>query len=208
MQTLAQAIVDMDEEGAVKAAKAILAAGIDPPLAIESGLIAGMRRVGELYEREEYFVPELLLCADAMEAALAVFAPHMKAAQAKKGKIVLGTILGDTHDIGKNVVAAIVGGSGYEIIDVGRDVAPAHFIDRALETQADVIAISALMLATRENIKAVLTLLEERGLRSRFKVIIGGKPVSQEFADHIGADGYGANAAAALRLIDSLLAVK
>lgn len=204
---LAQAVVDMDEAGAVKLAKEIVDCGLPVIQAIEQGLVVGMERVGELYEKEEYFITELLLCADAMNAAMDVFSPLIKASdKPKKGRIVIGSIFGDTHDIGKNIVALILSGGGFDVLDLGRDVSAERFVDEAVRYEADIIAISTLMTTTMNNMKAVIDLLQERGIRNRFKVIIGGKPCSPGFAKKIGADGYSSNAPGALRLVKQLMA--
>jgi dimethylamine corrinoid protein len=203
LKQLADAVVDMDEEKTVALAEIIVAEGIDAYEAIENGLSAGMEVAGRLFEEEEYFIPELLMCSDAMYAGLAVLKPHLKAkeeAGQEKAKIVIGVIEGDTHDIGKNLVKILLETSGYEIIDLGRDISPQRFIDTAKEQKAKIIAISTLMTTTMDGLAEVIRLLQQQNIREQFKVMIGGAPVSQAFADKIGADSYAVNAATAVRL--------
>ncbi|EIW19792.1 MULTISPECIES: corrinoid protein [Pelosinus] len=207
LKQLADAVVDMDEEKAVELSQIIVAEGIDAYEAIEKGLSAGMEVAGRLFEEEEYFIPELLMCSDAMYAGLSVLKPHLKAkegAAEEKVKIVIGVIEGDTHDIGKNLVKILLETSGYEIIDLGRDISPQKFIDTAKEQDAKIIAISTLMTTTMDGLAEVIRLLQQQDIREQFKVMIGGAPVSQAFADKIGADSYAVNAATAVRLARQL----
>lgn len=208
LKQLADAVVDMDEEKAVELSQIIVAEGIDAYEAIEKGLSAGMEVAGRLFEEEEYFIPELLMCSDAMYAGLGVLKPYLKAkegAAEEKVKIVIGVIEGDTHDIGKNLVKILLETSGYEIIDLGRDISPQKFIDTAKEQDAKIIAISTLMTTTMDGLAEVIRLLQQQDIREQFKVMIGGAPVSQAFADKIGADSYAVNAATAVRLARQLL---
>lgn len=205
-QGLSDAVVAMDEDRAVKLAEQVIAHGVDPYEAIEKGLSDGMERVGRLFEKEEYFVPELLICSDAMYAGLEVLKPHLKADEAVgKHKVVIGVIEGDTHDIGKNLVKIMMEASGFEVFDLGRDVPPARFVEKAKEVDADLIAISTLMTTTMEDMRKVLKLLEEDNVRGRFRVMVGGGPISKGFADRIGADGYAVNAGAAAKMAKQLL---
>lgn len=202
-QQLATAVVNMEEAEAVAIAQTVIAEGFDAYEAIEQGLSGGMEIAGRLFEEEEYFIPELLLCSDAMYAGLAVLKPHLRteAGNGKKQKIVIGVIQGDTHDIGKNLVKILLETAGCEVIDLGRDVAPQTFIDRAVRQEAQIIAISTLMTTTMDGLAEVVQLLHKQNLRERFKVMIGGAPVSQSFANKIGADSYSVNAAAAVRQV-------
>ena len=205
-EELAQAVVDMEEAEAERLAEEIVRLQLPVVDAIEEGLVKGMERAGQLYENEEYFITELLICADAMDAAMKVFAPLLKTTdRPMKGKIVIGSIFGDTHDIGKNIVALLLSGAGFDVLDLGRDVSAERFVEEAIRFDADIIAISTLMTTTMNNMKAVVDLLVERGVRDRFKVIIGGKPCSISFARKIGADGYSANAPGALRLVKGIM---
>ena len=206
---LADAVVEMDEVKSSIIAQKIVNEKLDVLEAIEHGLVYGMGMAGDLYEAEEYFIPELLMCADAMDAAMKIFMPHIKVEEGKsKGRIVIGTIFGDTHDIGKNIVALIIRCAGFDVIDLGRDVPASKFVNAAIEFKADIIAISTLMTTTMENMAEVIKLLNEEGKRDLFKVIIGGKPVSLTFAKKIGADDYTSNAGGALRTVKSIIAEK
>ncbi len=206
---LAQAVVDMEEDRAAELAKEIVLEGMNIHHAIEYGLVRGMARVGELYESGEYFIPDLLVCSDVMNRALDILEKNLpREGRILKGRLVIGTIQGDTHDIGKNIVAMIIRSAGYGVLDLGRDVSPDYFIAQALEYHADIIAISTLLTTTMNSMGQVVRLLEERNLRNRFKVIIGGKPVSQAFAEAIGADYYAESAAEALRIVHTIMKSK
>lgn len=206
-QRLSDAVVDMDEDEAVAAANEVVERGVDAYRAIEKGLSAGMERAGELFDEEEYFIPELLMCSDAMYAGMDVLKPHLRSdGVAEKHKVVIGVVEGDTHDIGKNLVKIMLETSGFDVTDLGRDIPPARFVETAKEIGANIIALSTLMTTTMEGMGAVVRQLTEEGIRDRFKVIVGGGPISQGFADRIGADGYAVNAADAIRLARSLVA--
>ena len=205
-QGLSDAVLDMDEITAETLAQQVVAEGYDAYTAIDSGLADGMERAGVLFEDGDYFVPELILCADAMYKGLDVLKPHIKVEeQARKPKAVIGVVEGDTHDIGKNLVRIMTEAGGFDIVDIGRDVPPQVFIDRAIEENAELILISTLMTTTMAGMSKVLELLRENGLRDQFKVMVGGGPISQAFADKIGADGYARNAAEAVRQAKSLV---
>jgi len=205
-QELSDAVVDMDEEKAVTVANEVVALGGDAYQAIEQGLSSGMERAGQLFDEEEYFIPELLMCSDAMYAGMDVLKPHLRLdGVAEKHKVVIGVIEGDTHDIGKNLVKIMLETSGFDVVDLGRDIAPARFVATAKEIGAKIIALSTLMTTTMDGMAAVIRQLDEEGIRDRFKVIVGGGPLSQGFADRIGADGYAVNAADAIRLARSLV---
>jgi corrinoid protein of di/trimethylamine methyltransferase len=205
-QSLADAVVAMDEERTVQLAKNALDQGVDAYLAIDRGLAAGMERAGELFEEEEYFIPELLLCADAMYAGLEVLKPHLRHDEAtERHRVVIGVIEGDTHDIGKNLVKILLEAAGFAVTDLGRDIPPARFVDTARELDANLIALSTLMTTTMDGMGEVVRLLHAAGERERVKVMVGGGPISQGFADRIGADGYAANAAEAVKLARRLV---
>ena len=206
LQDLSDAVLDMDETGAVVAAQAIIDHRIDAYEGIEKGLADGMERAGKLFEEEEYFIPELLLCSDAMYAGLAVLKPHLKVQEnTEKIKIVIGVVEGDTHDIGKNIVKIMLETAGFELIDLGRDVPPADFVQAAIKSGASFIAVATLMTTTMDGMREIISILEQDGRRAGYRVLIGGGPVSQAFADKIGADGYAANATEAVRKVRSLL---
>ncbi|MFT3951935.1 MAG: corrinoid protein [Oscillospiraceae bacterium] len=205
-EKLAQAVVDMEEEEVEKLAKQCIAEGIDPFEAIDKGLAKGMDEAGKLFEEEEYFVPELLSCADAMNIGIDILKPDLKVdATAEKHKAVIGVIEGDTHDIGKNLVALMLDSAGFEVIDIGRDAPPQAFVDKAAEIGAELICISTLMTTTMDAMADVIKTLNERNIRGAYKVIIGGGPISQSYADKIGADGYSKNAAEAVKLAKKLV---
>jgi methanogenic corrinoid protein MtbC1 len=166
-----------------------------------------MERAGKLFDEEEYFVPELIICSDAMNAGISVLKPHLKQEnQQQKRRGVIGVIEGDTHDIGKNLVKIMLEASGYEITDLGRDVPPQTFVDRAVEIGSELILLSSLMTTTMDSMAEVVRILEKAGIRNRFKVAVGGGPISQAFADRIGADGYAKNANDAVRLCNGFFA--
>jgi methanogenic corrinoid protein MtbC1 len=166
-----------------------------------------MSRAGKLFEEGEYFIPELLMCSDAMYAGLGILTPHLKIDNSvKKHKIVIGVVEGDTHDIGKNLVKIMLEASGFEMIDLGRDVPPQLFVDRAKDEGASVIALSTLMTTTMDGMAEVIRILDREQIRDRFKIMIGGGPISQGFADTIRADGYSSDAASAVRLAKNLTA--
>ncbi len=204
---LAEAVVEMDEERAVAAAHASLESGIDAYDAIQQGLSAGMERAGQLFEEEEYFIPELLMCSDAMYAGLEVLKPHLKKTAGSRGTVVIGVIEGDTHDIGKNMVRIMFETGGFNVIDLGRDVPPQRFVDTAIDSNADIIALSTLMTTTMDGMGTVVRLLNEADIRQGIKVMVGGGPISPGFAKRIGADGYAVNAAEAVKVARELVAI-
>ncbi|MGD0232256.1 MAG: corrinoid protein [Syntrophorhabdales bacterium] len=205
-QDLSDAVVAMDEGRVVMLAKRVIEDGIDAYEAIEKGLSHGMERAGRLFEEEEYFVPELLICSDAMYAGLHLLKPRLtRTNDGPQHRVVIGVVEGDTHDIGKNLVRIMIETSGFDLHDLGRDVPARRFVDKALEVDADIIAISTLMTTTMEGMSEVIRLLKEANVRDRFKVIVGGGPISKGFADRIGADGYAANADSAVTLARGLV---
>jgi len=206
---LSDAVLEMEEELAVTLAQEAIDNGVDAFEAIDQGLAHGMYRAGKLFEEEEYFVPELLMCSDAMNAGVDVLKPYIKMEeQAEKAKVIIGVIEGDTHDIGKNLVKLMLETSGFEIIDLGRDVTPRAFVDKAKAEGAAMIAIGTLMTTTMDGMGEVINILHNENIREKFKVIVGGAPISQSFADKIGADGYAGNAAQAVKLSKDLLGVE
>lgn len=206
---LADSVLNMDEEEAVNISNQVISEKLDAYEAIDKGLSAGMDEAGKLFEEEEYFVPELLLCSDAMYAGLDVLKPHIKAKDDEiKHKVVIGVVEGDTHDIGKNLVKIMLETAGFDIIDLGRDVPPSTFVEKAKEENAEIIVLSTLMTTTMEGMNEVIELLNKENIRGNFKVMIGGGPVSQGYADKIGADGYSINAAEAVTLAKRLIGDK
>jgi corrinoid protein of di/trimethylamine methyltransferase len=202
---LSDAVVNMEGNETVVLSKEVVSHNFDAYGAIDRGLASGMERAGVLFENEEYFIPELLMCSDAMYAGLDVLRPHLpKGDSADRIKMIIGVVQGDTHDIGKNLVKIMLESGGFDIIDLGRDIPPEVFVEKAIEHDADMIGLSTLMTTTMKGMSRVIEILKERGVRDRYKVMVGGGPISQSFADKIGADGYAHNAAEAVRLAREL----
>lgn len=211
LKKLAEAVVNGDVELAKCMAEEALRAGIEPWVAIQQGLAAGMKIVGDKYEAKEYFLPEVLMSADAMYAGLDVLLPHLKAEEAGiRGKIVIGVVEGDIHDIGKNIVKAMLTAAGFEVIDAGRDVPVGKFVELVEKEGAHVLGMSTMMTPTLISMKRVEDILKERGLKDRVKTIIGGGTVTEEYKERIGSDAYGKDAVEAVdkvkMLIQSILA--
>ena len=203
---IADAVVEMEEDTVEELAQQSLTACIDAYETIDSGLAKGMERAGQLFDEEEYFVPELLMCSDAMNVGIDVLKPHLKSENvSKKGKVVIGVVEGDTHDIGKNLVRLMMETGGFEVLDLGRDIPPAEFVSKAEEYGADIIGIATLMTTTMPGMKEVVDILANKGIRDKYKVIVGGGPISSAFAKKIGADGYARNAADAVKVAEKLL---
>ena len=206
LRQIADAVVEMEEDTVEELAQQSLTAGIDAYETIDLGLAKGMERAGQLFDEEEYFVPELLMCSDAMNVGIDVLKPHLKSENvSKKGKVVSGVVEGDTHDIGKNLVRLMMETGGFEVLDLGRDIPPAEFVSKAEEYGADIIGIATLMTTTMPGMKEVVDILADKGIRDKFKVIVGGGPISPAFAKKIGADGYARNAADAVKVAEKLL---
>ena len=207
IQTLYDAILNGNAKAATEITQTSLAAGANPQALVDDTMIPAMNEVGRRYEANEYFVPELLIAARAMKASLELIRPLLSARGAEPvGRVVIGTVQGDLHDIGKNLVGAMLEGAGFEVIDLGVDVSPEKFMNAAKEKNATLIALSALLTTTMHSMKAVMEKLKESGMRGKVKVMIGGAPVTQKYADEIGADGYSSNANAAVALARKLVA--
>ncbi len=207
LKELSDCVVDMEDKLVCGVAEEYIQAGYPALDGINEGLVDGMQRTAELYEQEEYFIPELLICSDAMYNGLDVLRPHLLKTESRqeKHKIVIGVVEGDTHDIGKNLVRIMLEAAGYEMHDLGRDVALQSFVDKAKEINANVIAMSTLMSTTMPGMGQVIEMLKAEGIRDKVKVIIGGAPISPAFAQKIGADGYSATAVDAVKLVDKLM---
>jgi corrinoid protein of di/trimethylamine methyltransferase len=198
---MAQAVIDGDDDEAGDLARQALAQNVDPLEAINKGFTAGMDVVGELYSTGEYFLPDLILGGEAMKAALTVLEPALKAAGQERqvlGKVVLGTVKGDIHEIGKSLVGSMLAANGFEVYDAGIDVEAEEFVVQARNYDADIVALSALLTTTMLHQREVIEHLAEAGLRERVKVMVGGSPVTQAWADQIGADGFAEDAANAV----------
>jgi len=206
-QDLYDAIVNGDARKAHAATESALAAGVEPMVLIQESMVPAMDEVGRLFSCEEYFVPELLLAARAMKSALDLLKPLLSASgQRMSVRVVIGTVKGDLHDIGKNIVASMLEGSGFEVIDLGTDVSPERFVAAVAERQPQVVCLSALLTVTMPAMKLTIDALQSAGLRTQVKVLIGGAPVSQQYASEIGADGYSEDASGAVGLVKTLLA--
>jgi corrinoid protein of di/trimethylamine methyltransferase len=206
---LYDAILNGNAKKAHAAVEAALAAGAEPMELIQSSMVPAMDEVGRLFEAEEYFVPELLLAGRAMKSAMELLKPLLAAAgQTMAVRVVIGTVKGDLHDIGKNIVASMLEGSGFEVIDLGTDVAPENFVSAVEERKPQIVCMSALLTVTMPAMKLTIDALKTAGLRTQVKVMVGGAPVNQQYANEIGADGYSENASAAVSLAKNLLAGK
>ena len=187
---------------------AALSAGLAPQQILEEGMIAAMAEVGRLFEEGEFFVPEMLIAARAMQAGLALLKPSLKARNVlSAGRVAIGSVQGDLHDIGKNLVAMMLEGAGFEVLDLGTNVTPAKFIAAVKEKNAGIVALSALLTTTMSGMKTTIDALAQAGVRGRIKVMVGGAPITETFARQIGADGYAPDASRAVALARSLLAV-
>lgn len=207
LEDIREGILDGDMNLVIEQVNAALEAGVSAPDLLHNGLIEAMAEVGRLFEEGEYFVPEMLIAARAMKAGLAILKPKLVDADVQPiGKVASGTVKGDLHDIGKNLVCMMLEGAGFEIIDLGTDVTPEQFVDAVKTKGADVIAMSALLTTTMPNMRNTVEALVEAGLRDSVKVMVGGAPVTQAYCDEIGADGYAPDASRAATLAKELLA--
>ena len=197
IKDLYDAVVNMDEEAAVGASHAILKEGIDAYQAVKNGLTAAMDKVGILYAEQEYFVPELLLCSDALYAALDILRPHIQAEETEvKGRIVIGVVEGDIHDIGKNLVKAMFDAAGWTVYDLGKDVNIEKFAEEQQRTNSDVVALSALMTTSMLAMPKIIEMVKAKD--HNVAVLVGGAPLTQETAISYGADGYAEDATKAV----------
>jgi 5-methyltetrahydrofolate--homocysteine methyltransferase len=201
LNKLNTAILEGDAKTAAAVTQEAIAAGIDPSVLIQQHMVPAMDEVGRLYEAEEYFVPELLLAARAMKASLELLRPLLAAGGVEPtGRVVIGTVKGDLHDIGKNLVGSMLEGGGFEVIDLGADVDPQKFVEAIRERGARIVCLSALLTVTMPSMKKTIDVLRDAGVRDQVKVLVGGAPVTPQFADEIGADGYGETANSAVAL--------
>lgn len=209
IKLLSDNVLEMEEEEVIELSQEYVELGYPVEEAITNGLIDGMNRAGVLYDEEEYFITDILLCSDAMYAGIDVMKPYMedKAEESKKVKAVIGVVEGDTHDIGKNLVKIMMETAGFEMIDLGRDVTKEQFIETIKKENADLLCMSTLMTTTMSSMEEVIEELKKEGLRDGLKVMIGGGPISKRFADKIGADGYSANAVEAVKLANKLMGI-
>ncbi|MBI3946696.1 MAG: corrinoid protein [Armatimonadetes bacterium] len=207
LQALAECIIRGNKNDALALAQQAIEEGMAPQTIINDGLIAGMAVVGQRFKCNEYYIPEVLLAARAMKECMGLLRPLLTDADAKpKGTVVIATVKGDLHDIGKNLVSMMLQGNGFEVVDLGTDVDPDELIRAAKQHRADIIATSALLTTTMPAMKEVVAAADEAGIRPATRIIIGGAPVTQEYAQEIGADGFAPDAASAVDLAQSLLA--
>jgi corrinoid protein of di/trimethylamine methyltransferase len=192
LEKIAEAVVEYEEDDVVEACNEALAAGIDPMDAIMDGIALGMAKVGELYDAHEYFVPEVLMCADALYAGLAILRPHLPEDAESKGTVVIGTVQGDVHDIGKNLVKMMFDVGGFEVHDLGRDVPLENFVKEQLRTDSEIVAMSAMMTTTMLGMKKVIAMIKEKN--PDVAIMLGGAPVTKDVATLFGADGYAESA--------------
>lgn len=207
---MAKAVIDGDEERTVTLAKEALEEGVDPTEAIEKGLAEGMKEVGRRFEKLEVYLPEVIISADAMTAGVEIFRQHLLArgGEIPKKTVLLGTIQGDVHDIGKNIVKIMLESNGFKVYDLGRDVPVFDFIEKVKELSPDIIGVSALMTTTMVYMPKLIEALKEEKLREKVKVMVGGAPVLPEWAKKIGADGYGESAMEAVRVAKRLVGLQ
>ena len=207
-QAMAQSIIDGEVEDARRLAQEALERGIDPLEAINEGFVVGVNYVGDQYAAGEMFLPDLVLAGEAMKAAVEVLEPELARRGTERkmlGTVVIGTIEGDIHDIGKTLVATMLSTAGFKVYDLGVDVPVSTFIDKAREVEADIVGVSALLTTTMVKQRDVVEALEEAGLRPKVKVMVGGAPVTQGWADEIGADGYSEDAIGAVAVAKRLV---
>ena len=210
LKQLKEAVVVGEPEQARELATQALEADIAPLTAIEEALNVGMQIVGDKFESEEYFIPDLMMATEAMKAAMKVFEPVLLERQEKRqvlGTVVIGTVEGDIHEIGKSLVATMLSAAGFQVHDLGVDVSVDEFVKQVQETGANIVGLSALLTTTMRNQEAVIVALKEAGLREQVKVIIGGAPASPEWAQTIGADAYAENANEAVGVVKQLIGV-
>ena len=205
IEEIRESVIQGQASVTVEKTQQALAEGIDAGEILNDGMISAMSEVGRLFEEGEYFVPEMLIAARAMDKAMQILKPYLVAqGVASAGKVAIGTVKGDLHDIGKKLVAMMLEGGGFEIMDLGIDVPPEKFIE-AVRSGAQVVALSALLTTTMPNMKTVIDALQQAGLRDQVRVIIGGAPVNETYAAQIGADGYASDASSAVRKVRQLL---
>ncbi len=208
LEMLHEAVIEGNWRTAVSATWAALAAEVAPVAIVTGCLVPAMDEVGRRFECEEYFVPEMLLSTRALKASMAILHPLLAAAGAEPvGRVVIGTVKGDLHDSGKNLVAAMLEGGGFEVIDLGADVAPERFIEAVATRNVKLVALSALLTVTMTSMKTTIDAFRAAGLREKVKIMVGGAPVTEQYANAIGADGYGESAGAAVALARKLVAL-
>ena len=202
-----KAVIEGNKEESEALAREALEKKMDLNEVIEKGYVPGIQKVGDLWEKGEYFLPELITSAECMKAAMLILQPEMEKSKIKthsKGKVVIGTVQGDIHDIGKNLVASMLSANGFDVKDLGADVPLEKFVEKAEEEDADFVCLSALLTTTMLGQKRVVEIIKQKKLSDRIKVLVGGAPVNQKWADDIGADGYGENAMVAVKVAQKI----
>ena len=208
LEKLHEAVIEGDWKTAAAVTRIAIAAGVAPLTIVSGFLVPAMDEVGRRFDCEEYFVPEMLLSARAMKASMEIVRPLLTSTGAEPvGRIVIGTVKGDLHDIGKNLVSSMLEGGGFEVIDLGADVAPERFVEAATVHKANLVALSALLTVTMPWMKTTIDAFQDAGIREKVKIMVGGAPITQQYADAIGADGYGERAGSAVALARKLAAV-
>jgi len=208
LKELQECVINGNRKKSEELTRQALEEGVSPVQIINEGLIPGMQVVGEKFKCNEFYVPEVLVAARAMQASMSIVKPLLSVTDIKApATVAIGTVQGDLHDIGKNLVMMMLEGAGFEIVDLGVDVSPDRFLEAVRDRQADVVAMSALLTTTMPGMKTTIQALEEAGMRDKVKVMIGGAPVTQEYADEIGADGYAPDAASAVDKLKELLKI-
>jgi len=206
LEELKESVINGDEKKVIEYTQKALDEGVDLEKILNDGFIPGMDVVGSKFQANEIYVPEMLISAKAMKAGMKILEPLLTEAGVEPiGKVVIGTVKGDLHDIGKNLVAMMLEGGGFEVIDAGVDITPQKFMDLVKENKPDILGLSALLTTTMGEIKNVIDAFKEKGLRDDVKIIVGGAPVSEDYAKDIGADGYSPDAASAVDLAKKLL---
>ena len=206
IQSIQENVINGQKAPVESLVRQALEAKLPPDEILNAGLIAAMKEVGARFEAGDFYVPEMLIAARAMQAGLAILKPHLvQGGIQSAGKVVIGTVKGDLHDIGKNLVSMMLEGAGFEVVDIGTDASPEKFIESIKSSNARLVGMSALLTTTMSNMKLVIAGLKEAGLRDRVKVMVGGAPVTENFAKEIGADGYAPDASRAVTLAKALL---
>ncbi len=208
LQEIARAVIEGDDEAVVKLTRSALDTGLPVDQIIDDGMMQGMAVVGDRFKKDLVFIPEVMMSAQAMNKGMELVRPHVAPGTLRKsGRVVIGTVQGDIHDIGKNLVKMMLEASGLEVLDLGVDVSPATFVESAASSQADIVCMSALLTTTISSMANTIDALKEAGIKDRVKVMVGGSPVTADFAREIGADGYepdaGSAAQTALRLCET-----
>lgn len=195
LEEVKQTIVDGDDDGAVTQIEQALMEGMDPVKVLKQAIVPGIERAGELWHDNVYFMPDVVLSAEAFKAAMKTVEPHLAGREITKlGTVIMGVVAGDMHDLGKSIVIAMLTGAGFEVIDLGVDVPTETFIEKISELKPDIMGVGCYMTTTMLELKAMITFLEDNGLRDKVKIMIGGVPTTQQFADEIGADAWGKDA--------------